>query len=73
MRLRGAGAICLAILVNLAANAVQASSLSIRLEGWTFDHNGIFHLARLTGIIVFGGGLLRSLRQSARQAETPSR
>ena len=56
-RLRGAGAICLAILVNLAANAVQASSLSIRLGGWTFDHNGLYHLIQMAAIAVMALGL----------------
>ena len=58
-QLPGAGIVATAILVNLLAAGVQASSLSIRI-GFPFDHNGVFHLIQMIGIALLGLGLSRA-------------
>ncbi len=55
-RLRGAAVIALAILLNLAAAGVQASTLSIQLL-FPFDHNGLFHLVQMASSAILGLGL----------------
>ena len=58
-RLQGAGIVATAILVNLIAAGVQASSVSIRIV-FPFDHNGLFHLIQMVGITLLGLGLSRA-------------
>jgi len=65
-RLAGAGLIAAAIVLNLAAAAVQASPVSIRLLV-PLDHNGIFHLVQMAGAALLGLGLLISCHPAARQ------
>jgi hypothetical protein len=55
-RLKGAGAISIAILFNLIAAALQASDFTIRII-FPFDHNGIFHLVQMAGIMMLGFGI----------------
>jgi hypothetical protein len=55
-RLPGAGLIALAILLNLVAAAVQASSLSWQLLV-PFDHNGLFHLVQMLSLAALAWGL----------------
>ena len=55
-RLQGAAVIALAILLNLAAAAVQASNLSLHLL-FPFDHNGVFHLVQILSTATLGLGL----------------
>ena len=55
-RLPGSGLVAAAILLNLAAAAVQASSLSFHLL-FPFDHNGLFHLIQMVSVAVLGLGL----------------
>jgi hypothetical protein len=55
-RLKGAGVIALAILLNLAAAAVQASNLSLQLV-FPFDHNGLFHLVQIASTAILGLGV----------------
>lgn len=58
----GAGAMALALGVSLAAGAVQAADkLTVRLV-WPFDHNGLFHLVQLVGVLLLVRGLTRILR-----------
>jgi hypothetical protein len=42
----------------IAAAAQMTRSLQVRLI-WTFDHNGIFHLIQVSGVIFFCVGLSR--------------
>ena len=45
-----------------AAGAIQAmTSLSVRL-GWEFDHNGLYHLVQIVGVVVLIRGLAITLR-----------
>lgn len=55
-RLKGAGLVAAAILLNLAAAGVQATDVSVRIV-FPFDHNGVFHLVQMTGAAVLGLGL----------------
>jgi Family of unknown function (DUF6962) len=65
-RLKGAGIVAAAIFLNLAAAAVQASSLSFTI--WvTFDHNGMFHLMQMLAIAVLGLGLYMGLKPGAKR------
>ncbi len=61
--LPGAGAIALAFAVSLAAGAVQASGRAALTLGWPLDHNGLFHLIQLPGLVLLGHGLRRALRE----------
>lgn len=62
----GAGIVAAAIVLNIAAAAVQASTLSLRVVV-PLDHNGLFHLLQMAGLAVLGHGLRVGLR-SARPA-----
>jgi len=58
----GAGTMAVALAVSLAAGAVQAAEgLSVQLI-WVFDHNGLFHLVQLVGVVLLVRGLMLSLR-----------
>ena len=57
----GAAAMAAALGVSLAAGGVQAADIgSIRLF-WEFDHNGLFHLVQLVGLVLLVAGLRRLL------------
>lgn len=61
LRRPGAGLVAAALAVSLAAGAIQANqSLAARLV-WEFDHNGLYHLAQLAGVVLLIAGLRRSL------------
>jgi len=71
-RLKGAGVMATAILLNLAAAGVQATHLSFQLFV-PFDHNGMFHLVQMSAIAALGLGLRMSMTQHPRvPPETPS-
>jgi hypothetical protein len=55
-RLKGAGVVATAILLNLVAAGVQASSMSFTIL-LPFDHNGAFHLIQMVGVATLGLGL----------------
>jgi hypothetical protein len=58
----GAGLVAAGLAVTLAAGAVQAAeSLTVRLV-WEFDHNGVYHLVQLAGLVLLARGLTRVLR-----------
>ncbi len=58
----GAKTLAAALVVSLAAGAVQAASgLMMRLI-WMFDHNGLFHLVQLAGVVLLIRGLGTSLQ-----------
>ena len=57
----GAAAMAAALAVSLAAGGVQAADIgSIHLL-WEFDHNGLFHLVQLVGLVLLVAGLRRLL------------
>jgi hypothetical protein len=56
----GAATVALGVALTLAAAAVQASSLSMRII-WPFDHNGLFHLVQMIAVLVMAGGLRRGM------------
>ena len=64
-RLKGAGVVSMAILLNLAAAGAQASDISVRIV-FPFDHNGISHLVQLVGVGTLGLGLRRGMQLNAR-------
>jgi hypothetical protein len=59
-RLKGAGLMAAAIMLNLLAAGIQASeSVQLTLI-WSFDHNGIFHIVQMIAVLVLMAGLRRS-------------
>jgi len=64
-RLKGAAVVALAIILNLAAAAVQASNLSLHLL-FPFDHNGLFHLVQILSTAVLGLGLHLGMKSALR-------
>ena len=64
-RLKGAAVVTLAILLNLAAAAVQASNLSLQLLV-PFDHNGLFHLVQMLSTAILGLGLHLGMESAQR-------
>ena len=64
-RLKGAAVVALAILLNLAAAAVQASNLSLHLLV-PFDHNGLFHLVQILSTAILGWGLHLGMESAQR-------
>jgi len=61
----GAGTMALALGVSLAAGGVQAADLGSVHLLWEFDHNGLFHLVQLVGLILLVAGLRRLLPLAA--------
>jgi hypothetical protein len=59
-RLQGAGVVATAIIINLVAAGVQASSVSFTTLV-PFDHNGVFHLIQMGGLATLGIGLRMSM------------
>ena len=47
----------LALAVSLAAGAVQAANGVMVTLVWPFDHNGLFHLVQLVGVVLLIRGL----------------
>ncbi|OGQ85945.1 MAG: hypothetical protein A2512_01260 [Deltaproteobacteria bacterium RIFOXYD12_FULL_56_24] len=64
-RLQGAAVVALAILLNLAAAAVQASNVSLHLLV-PFDHNGVFHLVQIVSTAILGWGLHLGMKSAQR-------
>ena len=64
-RLKGTAVIALAILLNLAAAAVQASNLSLHLV-FPFDHNGLFHLVQIVSTAILGLGVHLGMKSAQR-------
>jgi hypothetical protein len=62
LRRPGAATVSAALIVSLAAGGIQATdSLTVRL-GWEFDHNGLYHLAQIVGVVLLVRGLTLTLR-----------
>ena len=60
-QLAGAGMMTAGILFTLAAALVQSSPTASARIVWEFDHNGLFHLLQVPGLIFLILGLRRSL------------
>ncbi len=61
----GAIVVAAALALSLAAGVIQASeSLALRFV-WEFDHNGIYHLVQLGGLVLLVAGLGTTLRTAA--------
>lgn len=57
--MQGAGWMATGALVSMIAAGIQAARrLRLRLV-WEFDHNGLFHLVQVLGLILIGVGLSR--------------
>jgi hypothetical protein len=63
-KLRGAGIIAMAILLNLLAAGVQASNVSFHFL-FPFDHNGVFHLIQMVAIGTLAVGLATGMRSAS--------
>ncbi len=61
-RLQGASLMAAGILITMIAAAVQASEAIHVHCIWEFDHNGVFHLIQIVGILVLYAGLRLDLR-----------
>lgn len=62
-RLKGAWSMAAGILVTIIAAGIQASnSFSITFI-WEFDHNGVYHLVQMAGILFLLAGLRMSLHR----------
>lgn len=61
----GAGWVATGLGASLAAGLVQASNASLHFI-WSFDHNGLFHLAQLAGLAILLPGLRRLLAAPGR-------
>jgi hypothetical protein len=57
---RGAGLVLTGLLLSLAGGALQASSLSLHFI-WEFNHNGLYHLVQLVGVLFLLAGLRGTL------------
>ncbi|MES2125475.1 MAG: hypothetical protein V4503_12385 [Gemmatimonadota bacterium] len=58
----GSGWVALGLLLSIVAGVLQASTLQVRLV-WPFDHNGLYHVAQLVGVVALQRGLRDLLRQ----------
>ena len=58
--LPGAGLVAAGIAASLIAAAIQATSLSIRVVV-PFDHNGLFHVIQMVGIVIMAMGIREGL------------
>lgn len=69
-RLNGASLIAAGILITIAAAAVQATGTLNFTIVWEFDHNGIFHLMQMPGVLVLAAGLRAAMcmNESPRRA-----
>jgi hypothetical protein len=70
-RLPGAWLLCAGILVTLIAAALQATRAvpPVTLVGAVFDHNGVFHVLQVTGLVLMLLGLRTALRAERSSAD----
>ncbi len=66
-RMSGAWLMTSGIVVTLCAGLLQVSSLKLTLV-WPFDHNGLFHLLQMPGVLALVAGVRRSVRRARRPA-----
>jgi hypothetical protein len=58
----GAALVAAALAISIVAAVIQATSLSLTIV-WELDHNGLFHLVQLVGVLVLLAGLRQTLRR----------
>ena len=63
-RLRGASQIVAGILTTLLAAGIQTNNSIMITFIWQFDHNGVYHLIQMIGIMFLIIGLSMSIRSS---------
>jgi hypothetical protein len=69
-QLQGAWLMVAGVLVTMIASGVQTSG-SVRLNLiWQFDHNGVFHLIQMVGLLLLTAGLSEALRSPGRRQQT---
>jgi hypothetical protein len=56
----GAGLVVVGLVLSLAGGVLQASSLSVHAI-WEFNHNGLYHLVQLVGVVFLVAGLRGTL------------
>ncbi|MDJ0809258.1 MAG: hypothetical protein QNJ01_04110, partial [Desulfobacterales bacterium] len=61
-RLKGAWLMAGGILATIVAAGVQAGRLLAFTFIWPFDHNGVYHLIQMAGIVLIVAGLRRGLQ-----------
>lgn len=69
-QLRGADLMAAAILLNIVAAGIQASSSVSFTLVWPFDHNGVFHLVQIMAVVVLMFGLRAALCNAAPERAT---
>jgi hypothetical protein len=57
---RGAGLVLTGLVLSLAGGALQASTLTAHAI-WEFNHNGLYHLVQLVGVVFLLAGLRGTL------------
>jgi len=57
---RGAALVLAGLLLSLAGGVLQASTLSAHVV-WEFNHNGLYHLVQLVGVVFLVAGLRGTL------------
>lgn len=62
-RLAGAGWICIGMLISVAAAVIQATRAFSFTLVWPFDHNSVFHLVQLPGLLAIAHGLVPLTRR----------
>ncbi len=60
--LKGAGWMAAGILITIIAAAIQAIDTIALTMIWKFDHNGIFHILQMIGLVLLLKGLQTELR-----------
>lgn len=60
-RLPGAGLMAAGVLVTMIAAAIQASDSVSLTFIWPFDHNGLYHLIQMGGVLLLLAGLRAAL------------
>ncbi|MBC8315689.1 MAG: hypothetical protein H8E51_09315, partial [Bacteroidetes bacterium] len=60
-QVRGAWLMALGIFITIIAAALQATEIVYLRCIWEFDHNGIFHLVQVVGLLVLFAGLRRDV------------
>lgn len=62
-KLKGAWWMVMGILITIIAAGIQASeAVNVHII-WEFDHNGIFHIVQMAGVLVIFLGLAKSFNQ----------
>ena len=60
-RLEGTWLMAAGILVTIIAAGVQAGKAVSFTINWSFDHNGVYHLIQMVGIVLLVAGLRKAL------------